>query len=190
MRRAWTLSGVLIVHGAVLWYVLSHSLSAQPTVRAERIAVRLLIAPHTPTPDTVRPQPSPEAAALTPPDAAPREGALVPQALAITRGSAPPAPAAGGPAQALASVDGMAIRERCRDRYPATSLELLPEVAPVLLVRVDADGRPLDVRIAQSSHVSGADSAISNCVMAQGAFAGIPADSRGDRWLEVRWPVP
>ncbi len=180
---------VVALHGLAAWYAASYRPGEVRVARAEPIVARLLFALEAPVPEVAADRSEPDRPVLTPPDVAPTDGAVPPTAYALASGSGPAVRSPTLPA-ARTGIDGRALRETCATAYPSTAAELRPATALTLLARVDPGGRPLDVRVVQGSGDPAVDNAISNCVLAKGAFPAERPAAAGERWLRIDWPAP
>jgi hypothetical protein len=190
--RTRQLAGAVVVlaHGLGVWLIATHAPAEVRIARPEPIVARLLFALEPSIPEQAAEPRQPERPVLTPPATPPRDGSVAPTAYALAAGSGRTVALPSPPVEpdAPAGIEGRVLRARCAGSYPSTAGELHPTVPPALIVRTDASGRPLDVRIVRTSGDPLADNAISNCVLAKGAFTpGEPAAS-GDRWLRLEWP--
>ena len=182
---------VVGLHGIAGWVAATYRIGEVRVARPEPIVARLLFALESPTPESAADRSEPERQVLTPPATPPQDGAVTPTAyaLATVAGQVATRPSLPAAADGSVEVDGRVLRELCATAYPATAAELRPESALTLIARIDVSGRPLDVRVVGSSADPAIDNAISNCVLAKGAFpAGRPTGA-GERWVRIDWPA-
>jgi hypothetical protein len=185
---------VLVVHAALMFAILRNDPSVPAAIRRELLLI--------PLPSAVTPVPL---VFPVPPSAALRALAIAAIALpalplAGIGQAGPGSPLgsatslldsdAGNPAQAVAALDLPDLQRRCGEADPQAMAELNSPLPIALLVRVEADGRPSDVRTTSRLFNADIGKAVRACVLSKALFApALIAGKPTASWVRVEWPA-
>lgn len=193
--RSLVLVAVLVVHAGLMLAILRTDPSIPAQIRQEFLLIQL------PSAATVVPLVLP-----APPSAALRALAIGVIALPVLplNGvgqpdfSGPPPGGAGtgldsdsgNSAQAVAALDLADLQQRCAAADPGTLRELNSPLPIALLVRVEADGRPSEVRTTSRLFNADIGKAVRACVLSKAEFEPALIDGKPTAsWVRVEWPA-
>jgi hypothetical protein len=196
--RSLVLVAVLVVHAGLMLAILRTDPSVPAQIRQELLLIQL------PSAATVVPLvlPAPPSAALR----AVAIGAIGAIALPVLPldgvgqrdFSGPPPGSAGASldsdtgnsAQAVAALDLADLQRRCAAADPGTLRELNSPLPIALLVRVEADGRPSEVRTTSRLFNADIGKAVRACVLSKAEFEPALIDGKPTAsWVRVEWPA-
>ncbi len=190
-RRTVVIGLVLVIH--VLLARLFIANTAQrfiPPPGQTSPALLLVAVPRKALPPIAR-HPRPEPFEAPAPTVTPKSDAKPSAFVAADTG--PVSPAAATVEVAPEVIDDLGFNARelgdaCVRAYPETAVDLQRRAALILLVKVEASGRPSEVKIVASSGPAELDSAVCACVMSLGAFASALIDGqRIPAWHRLQW---
>jgi hypothetical protein len=97
---------------------------------------------------------------------------------------------AGNFAQGVAALDLPDLQQRCGDADPQSMAQLYSPLPIALLVRVEADGRPSEVRTTSRLFTAEIGKAVRACVLSKARFAPALIDGKPTAsWVRVEWPA-
>ncbi len=188
-RRAATIGAVLAIH-ALLWHalVVTTARVAVPPLGAPPESLELLfLRPPSPEPPPA-PPPALEAQAATPVETPAAPAAFVATDPRDPAGGQPP-PGHADRLREETALDVGALSTACARAYPESAADLDLPGTVTLLVRVEANGRPSEVKVVSPSGSEGLDESAAACLMALGEFEPLAADGHAmPSWRRLQWP--
>ena len=87
------------------------------------------------------------------------------------------------------ALDTAALASACAAAYPESAADLRHTGALTVLVKVEANGRPSEVKVVASSGSDGLDEGVAACLMSLGNFSQTIEEGRAiAAWRRLEWP--
>ena len=191
LRRTLVVGVVVAVHLLLAQLFIATTAPRAVPAIGEALSAFILVPTRRAAPPPAAPPPKPEPAAVPAPTVTPDLDGK--RAAFIAADTTAPVAAGDVPTVAPEVIDDLgfdarALGDACMHEYPETAIDLQRRATLILLVKVEASGRPSEIKIVASSGPAELDSAVSACVMSLGAFASTLIDGqRIPAWHRLQW---